>query len=120
MTTTTTPTTEALTLRDPVGTKEIAERLHTKRATVYSWCGRRPERDPMPEPDTHISGTPVWQWHRVQAWAIMTGRLPQSGSWDQPPTRAAIEDQRDLAGATVAGDGIDWSSDNETHKKGAK
>lgn len=73
--------TEPLTLVDPVGTQEIADRLHVKRGSVYSWQNRRPRENPMPEPDCYRTGTPLWQWDRIRQWAQATGRLPATGDW---------------------------------------
>jgi hypothetical protein len=84
-------TSSTLTITDPVGTDEIAQRLHVGRGTVYSWRSRRPKENPMPEPDTHITGTPVWSWHRIAEWAMLTGRLPATGSWDEPGTAMTLE-----------------------------
>ena len=54
-----------------VGPGEIADRLGVKRGTVHEW--RR--RGILPEPEAIVSGVPVWQWSKIEAWARSTGRL---------------------------------------------
>lgn len=56
---------------DPVGIVEIAERLDVQRATVDKWR----TRGLLPEPWLVISGTPIWEWNEIGAWAQVTGRL---------------------------------------------
>lgn len=56
---------------DPVGQKDIAERLGVKRQTVGQWIQRGVFDLP---PMWIVSGDPVWNWADVQAWADETGR----------------------------------------------
>lgn len=56
-----------------VGTREIAERLGSQRATfVHDLRRRHPD---FPAPITTVSGVLVWAWPDVEAWAKATGRL---------------------------------------------
>lgn len=74
---------------DPVGAEEIAERLSVSRATVHSWRSRSKQnrgQPGMPEPDIIVTKTPIWSWQRIATWAMATGRLPATGSWDDPGT----------------------------------
>lgn len=67
-----------ITLRDPVGINEIAEALGVEPSTVRSWQirGRKMTRQtPMPQPKCHRTGTPLWEWKAIEAWARETGRL---------------------------------------------
>lgn len=57
-----------------VSTQEIADLLGVRRSTVHMW--RQRDLD-FPEPDWHLSIGPVWMWHRVEDWAIRTGRLSE-------------------------------------------
>lgn len=54
-----------------VGISEVADRLQVKRATVDRWR----QRELLPAPGWVVSGTPVWLWGEVKAWAVRTGRL---------------------------------------------
>lgn len=57
---------------DPVGAKEIAERLGVNARTVHMWK----HRDQLPAPDyDRINGTAAWEWETVLRWAGLTGRL---------------------------------------------
>lgn len=58
---------------DLVGRSEIAEHLGVSIKTIDSWRSRPPVV-PMPEPERFISGTPVWRWADVEAWARENGR----------------------------------------------
>lgn len=63
---------------DVVGSREIAERLDVKLATVYMWRQRHEElRIPFPEPRGAVSGVPWWSWRDVERWARKTGRFPK-------------------------------------------
>lgn len=55
---------------DPVGAKEIADRLAVKRGTVDMWR----HRELFPDPDYTVGGRPAWEWSAVEAWADETGR----------------------------------------------
>lgn len=56
-----------------VGTREIADRLGLAQAeTVHAWRRRHAE---FPAPLACVSGTLVWHWPDVEAWARATGRL---------------------------------------------
>lgn len=59
-----------ITIIDPVGPKEIADRLEVSVNTVHSWRNR----DAIIDPDVVISGVPVWSWDRIASWALETGR----------------------------------------------
>lgn len=59
----------------PVGIKEIADRLGVKRRTVDQWL----QRNLMPEPRWTIGGRPAWDWADVELWAMSTNRL-ESGA----------------------------------------
>lgn len=76
----------AITITDPVGISEIAERLGVRRQTVDSWRSRgkvdRERSTPIPQPATIITKTPIWDWATIQEWAISTGRL----QGDEVPT----------------------------------
>ena len=56
---------------EPIGIREIAERLGVKRATVDIWRIRKV----LPDPEWTISGNPAWNWPTIQRWARETGRL---------------------------------------------
>jgi len=58
----------------PVGTVEIAERLHVSRSAVDAWRARHPE---FPKPKWTVGGRPAWDWPDIEAWARATGRLHQ-------------------------------------------
>lgn len=60
----------------PVGEKEIAERLGVSRKTVEKWR----DRDVMPQPRWTVGGRPAWNWPDIWDWAVETGR-------DTPPQR---------------------------------
>lgn len=55
---------------DPVGVKDIAERLGVKQQTVSMWR----YRGILPEPKWIVSDAPVWQWTDIERWARKTGR----------------------------------------------
>jgi hypothetical protein len=56
---------------DPVGTREIAERLGVRQQTVAQWK----LRGRLPPPRWSISGNPAWNWPTIAKWARETGRL---------------------------------------------
>lgn len=58
---------------EPVGLKEIAERLGVKRGTVDAWGPG--QRDTLPEPTWTIGGRPAWRWSVIEAWAREQGKL---------------------------------------------
>jgi hypothetical protein len=60
---------------DPVGIKEIGERLEVQRATVDMWLFR----ELLPPARWTVGGRPAWDWPDVEAWAVETGRLGSSG-----------------------------------------
>lgn len=60
---------------EPVGEKEIGERLGVRKQTVAMWL-HRPPVVPLPPPRWTVSGNPAWNWPDVEAWARDTGRLP--------------------------------------------
>ena len=58
-------------MADPVGQREIADRLHVEVGTVYQWR----QRGLFPAPDYEaVSGAPAWTWPTIEAWARATGR----------------------------------------------
>jgi hypothetical protein len=66
---------------DLVGLVEIAQRLDVAMSTARMWKLRsqRGELDPpLPEPLAFVaSGTPVYSWREVAAWARETSRLSE-------------------------------------------
>ncbi len=73
----------AVILRDPVGLQEIADRLGVDRGTVNSWRSRSKDVRRvagMPKPDAVRTGTPLWSWRTIEAWATETKRLPQKAA----------------------------------------
>ena len=63
---------------EPVGMREIAERLGVKQGTVSQWRARSLAGDlrvPMPEPLWKVSGHDAWNWREVEQWAHGTRRL---------------------------------------------
>lgn len=75
----TTPTPDVLTV-DPVpvdaiplllGTGEIADMFGIQRRSVHQWQSRKV----LPDPDLHISGTPIWRYSTINRWAADRGRV---------------------------------------------
>lgn len=72
-----------MTIADPVGMAEIAERLAVPLNTVQTWRKRsqrglpraRGTATPMPEPAVILTQTPIWRWKDIERWAQKTGRL---------------------------------------------
>ena len=58
---------------EPVGTREIAERLGVTRKAVEAW---RVRNLGFPEPRWTVGGRPAWDWDDVEDWARKTRRLP--------------------------------------------
>jgi hypothetical protein len=56
---------------DPVGVKEIADRLGVRSQTAAMWR----YRELLPDPDWIVSGLPAWDWPKIEKWAKETGRL---------------------------------------------
>lgn len=56
---------------DPVGAKDIADRLGVEAQTVAMWR----YRGILPEPKWTVSGQPAWNWPDIERWANDTGRL---------------------------------------------
>jgi predicted DNA-binding transcriptional regulator AlpA len=56
---------------DPVGEREIADRLGVQPMTVNRWMAR----DLLPPVRWTVSSRPAWDWSDIEAWAIETGRL---------------------------------------------
>lgn len=54
---------------DPVGEREIADRLRVKPGTVHMWK----KRGVLPPPDWAISGVPAWNWPTIEKWATLNG-----------------------------------------------
>ena len=49
---------------DPVGIKDIAERLGVKQQTAAMWN----HRGILPTPKWEASGIPLWDWPEIEAW----------------------------------------------------
>lgn len=62
-----------ISISDPVGVAEIADRLGVKRQTVAAWK----VRGLLPEPDLHLAMGPLWAWSVIEQWAEETGRRPR-------------------------------------------
>lgn len=58
-------------MAEPVGIKEIAERLGVKRGTVDIWL----QRNLLPAPKWTVGGRPAWNWPDIERWAKATGRI---------------------------------------------
>ncbi len=71
-----TATVSAMPNYDPVGVREIAQRLGVARGTVAVWH----HRGLMPKPRGEVSGSPAWHWPEIEKWARKTGRLPEEES----------------------------------------
>ena len=56
---------------DLVGPGEVAERLGVAPRTVHMWRWR----EVMPPPLVVLTGTALWSWPDIEAWAQATGRL---------------------------------------------
>jgi predicted site-specific integrase-resolvase len=57
---------------EPVGLREIADRLGVQPQSAYNWR----TRGVLPPPRWTVSGQPVWSWQRdIEPWARRTGRL---------------------------------------------
>ncbi len=61
---------------DPVGIKEIAERLGVQRTTVDRWL----QRKILPPSAWIVGGRPAWEWADIEDWARATGRIEDGGS----------------------------------------
>lgn len=59
------------TVVEPVGKREIAERLGVAHRTVEQWQARDLG---FPAPRWRVSGVPAWDWRDVAEWAAETGR----------------------------------------------
>lgn len=55
----------------PVGVADLAARLGVEAQTARNWR----TRGVLPAPDWTVSGSPVWRWATIEAWARETGRL---------------------------------------------
>ncbi len=62
-------------MADPVGLKEIAERLEVRRQTAAMWHYRQL----LPAPRWTVSGQPAWDWSDIEPWAATTGRSAPTG-----------------------------------------
>ena len=56
---------------DPVGEREIADRLDVQPSTVHQWQARKL----LPPSRWVVSGSPAWDWSDIEEWAIRSGRL---------------------------------------------
>jgi predicted DNA-binding transcriptional regulator AlpA len=62
-------------MADPVGTREIADRLGAARQTVWTWI----DQGIFPDPDwASVNARPAWEWERVLRWAGDGQRLHQA------------------------------------------
>lgn len=59
---------------EPVGQKEIAERLGVVQSAVGNWQ-QRATTTGFPESRWTVGGRPAWNWPDVEKWAKETGRL---------------------------------------------
>lgn len=59
---------------EPVGQKDIADRLGVKQNRVAMWAQRR-ETTGFPEPRWSVGGRPAWNWADVEKWAKQTHLL---------------------------------------------
>lgn len=59
-----------MTLSDPVGAGEIAQRAGVVKATVWSWQKRHSD---FPTP-VQLEMGPVWDWAEVETWLSRTNR----------------------------------------------
>jgi hypothetical protein len=55
---------------EPVGAKEIAERLGVRMQTVHMWR----YREVIPEPRWVVSGQPCWNWRDIDVWVEQSER----------------------------------------------
>jgi predicted DNA-binding transcriptional regulator AlpA len=62
-------------MTEPVGIKEIAERLGVRRTTVDQWL----QRKLLPDSTWTVGGRPAWEWSEIEAWAKATGRTIVEG-----------------------------------------
>lgn len=58
---------------DPVGVREIAERLGVRQQTVAQWK----YKGLMPDAPWVVSGYPCWPWDQIEQWARRTGRISE-------------------------------------------
>lgn len=57
---------------EPVGIREIADRLGVNRQSADNWK----TRGVLPPPRWTVGGRPAWSWqHDIEPWARATGRL---------------------------------------------
>lgn len=61
----------AVSLADPVGASEIAQRLGVTRGTVDQW---RQRYSSFPPPTWPLAGGPVWDWPVVERWHTARSR----------------------------------------------
>jgi len=58
---------------DPVGEREIADRLGLARGTIHKWR----QRGQLPAPEFTISGQPAWNWATVVDARLRHNRRPR-------------------------------------------
>lgn len=56
---------------EPVGAKEVAERLGVATKTVEQWKWR----GLLPEQKWTVGGRAAWNWPDIERWARDTGRI---------------------------------------------
>lgn len=78
---------------DPVGEREIGDRLGTRPQTVAQWQFR----GLLPPPRWTVSGHPAWNWPDIERWARATGRLAVSS---RPAAKKANGASRRRGGKT--------------------
>lgn len=66
---------------EPVGIKELADRVGTTRKTVDTWRERPGAK--FPSPRWVVGGRPAWDWCDIEEWGVATGRL-REGRWVKP------------------------------------
>ena len=70
---------------EPVGVREIAERLGVSQGLVSQWRFR----GYLPEPRWTVSGLPAWNWPDIARWAKQTGRGNAGGETPGGTARTA-------------------------------
>ena len=60
---------------DAWGPQEVAAHLGVATATVAKWR----QRGVIPQPESIVSGVPLWTSSTIQTWAAATGRQAAAG-----------------------------------------
>lgn len=69
---------------EPVGMKEIAERLGYQVESIWQWRAQ----PSFPKPRWSVSGRPAWDWPVVERWARRNGRAQPDGARNDPANSA--------------------------------